>query len=79
MADTIEEWFDQGAADGFNVMPAALPSGLHRVRRSVIPMFRQAGCSVRSTPATTLREHYGFPRPGSKFTAHRRGVPEPVA
>lgn len=28
IADTIETWFRQGAADGFNVMGAALPSGL---------------------------------------------------
>ena len=25
IADAIEEWFDNGAADGFNLMPPTLP------------------------------------------------------
>ncbi|MFP3590141.1 LLM class flavin-dependent oxidoreductase, partial [Paraburkholderia sp. SIMBA_055] len=28
IADDIEHWFNGGAADGFNLMPDALPSGL---------------------------------------------------
>ena len=28
IADTLEEWFNTGAADGFNICPAILPSGL---------------------------------------------------
>ena len=32
VANMIEEWFTNGAADGFNIMPPLLPSGLEAVR-----------------------------------------------
>ncbi len=80
VAGTIQEWFDSGAADGFNVMPAALPSGLRAFADHVIPIFRRRGLFRTEYTGQTLREHYGLPRPGSQFTATRpRGVPEPVA
>ena len=78
VADAIEDWFRNGAADGFNIMPAVLPSGL-RVRRPGGPDPACAGCSA-AVQRPTLRDHYGLPRPDSQFTATRpRGVPEPVA
>jgi hypothetical protein len=78
-ADTIEDWFGRGAADGFNVMPAAVPSGLQTFADHVIPIFRRRGLFRTEYTSQALREHYGLPRPGSQFTANRRGVPEPVA
>jgi ATP-binding cassette, subfamily B, bacterial len=33
-----ELWYRQGAADGFNIMPAALPSGLDRFVDEVVPI-----------------------------------------
>jgi N-acetyl-S-(2-succino)cysteine monooxygenase len=80
VADTIQDWFDRGAPDGFNVMPAALPSGLQAFADHVIPIFRRRGLFRTEYAGQTLREHYGLPRPASQFTATRRsGVPEPVA
>ena len=80
VADTIQDWFDQGAADGFNVMPAALPAGLQAFADHVIPIFRRRGLFRTEYTGQTLREHYGLPRPDSQFAATRpRGVPEPVA
>ena len=32
VADAIQEWFEQGAADGFNIMPPVLPVGPGRLR-----------------------------------------------
>src|SRR5690606_5530393 len=40
VADTIEEWFREGAADGLNVMPAVLPSGLDRFVDEVVPILQ---------------------------------------
>jgi alkanesulfonate monooxygenase SsuD/methylene tetrahydromethanopterin reductase-like flavin-dependent oxidoreductase (luciferase family) len=80
VADTIQDWFDRGAADGFNVMPAALPSGLQAFADHVIPIFRRRGLFRTDYTGQTLRDHYGLPRPGGQFTAaRRRGVPETVA
>ena len=71
VAGTIEEWSRAGAADGFNVMPAALPSGLETFVAQVIPILRGRGLFRTGYAGRTLREHYGIPRPGSQFTARR--------
>ena len=34
IADTLEEWFVERAADGFNILPALFPRRLRGVRRS---------------------------------------------
>jgi FMN-dependent oxidoreductase (nitrilotriacetate monooxygenase family) len=78
VADTIVDWFERGAADGFNVMPATLPSGLEAFADHVIPVLRRRGLFRTEYTGRTLREHYGIPRPGSQFAADRQAVPEPV-
>jgi alkanesulfonate monooxygenase SsuD/methylene tetrahydromethanopterin reductase-like flavin-dependent oxidoreductase (luciferase family) len=74
IADTIEEWFTQGAADGFNIMPPALPSTLETFVEHVIPELRRRGLFRSAYTATTLREHYGLARPESQFVPERRVV-----
>lgn len=64
VADTIEEWFTTGAADGFNVMPAVLPSGLTDFVDAVVPILRKRGLFRTAYESTTLRGHYGLARPG---------------
>ena len=79
VADTIQDWFDRGAADGFNATPAALPSASRR-SPTAWPDLPPARALRAEYTGQTLREHYGLPRPASQFTATRRsGVPEPVA
>jgi FMN-dependent oxidoreductase (nitrilotriacetate monooxygenase family) len=73
VADTIQDWLDQGAADGFNVMPAVLPSGLEAFVDHVIPILRQRGLFRTEYEGTTLREHYGIPRPASQYAVSRVG------
>jgi len=52
-----------GAADGFNVMPAVLPSGLELFAEHVVPILQRRGLMRTEYEGTTLREHYGLPRP----------------
>jgi FMN-dependent oxidoreductase (nitrilotriacetate monooxygenase family) len=69
VADTIEHWFRHGAADGFNVMPAVLPSGFDTFADRVVPILQERGLFRTEYTGTTLREHYGLPRPdGSRGT-----------
>jgi FMN-dependent oxidoreductase (nitrilotriacetate monooxygenase family) len=63
VADTIEAWAERGAADGFNVMPPVLPSGLEAFTDHVIPLLRKRGLFRHDYTGTTLREHYGVARP----------------
>lgn len=69
VADAIEEWFDGGAADGFNIMPPVLPSGLEAFVDKVVPILQERGRFRTDYTGTTLREHYGLPRPVNQFDA----------
>ncbi len=63
IADLIEEWFADGAADGFNLMPPVLPSMLDVFIEHVVPILQKRGLFRRDYTGTTLREHYGLARP----------------
>ena len=67
VADTIEEWFRNGAADGFNVMPPYYPGGLEVFAEQVVPILQQRGLFRTEYTGTTLRDHFGLPRPESRF------------
>ena len=67
VADTIEEWFTQGAADGFNVMPPQYPGGLEVFAKTVVPILQERGLFRTEYTGTTLRDHFGLPRPESQF------------
>jgi FMN-dependent oxidoreductase (nitrilotriacetate monooxygenase family) len=69
VADTIEEWFTNGAADGFNIMPPLLPSGLELFVEHVVPILRARGLYRREYTGVTLRDHYGLPRPTNQHAA----------
>jgi alkanesulfonate monooxygenase SsuD/methylene tetrahydromethanopterin reductase-like flavin-dependent oxidoreductase (luciferase family) len=73
VADTIEHWGTHGAADGFNVMPAVLPSGLELFAEHVVPILQRRGLMRREYEGTTLREHYGLARPPSQYAARNAG------
>ncbi|QIZ36940.1 LLM class flavin-dependent oxidoreductase [Saccharopolyspora sp. ASAGF58] len=74
IADTIEHWFTSGAADGFNVMPAVLPSGLESFVDHVVPILRRRGLFRTEYTGRTLRDHYGLRRPANQF-AQPEAVP----
>jgi FMN-dependent oxidoreductase (nitrilotriacetate monooxygenase family) len=67
VADAIEEWFDNGAADGFNIMPAVLPSGLVAFVDKVVPILQARGRFRTEYEGTTLRDRYGLPRPSNRL------------
>ncbi|MFT4082600.1 MAG: LLM class flavin-dependent oxidoreductase [Nocardioides sp.] len=78
IADTITEYFEAGAADGFNIMPAVLPSGIEAFASKVVPLLQERGLFRSDYTGRTLREHYGLPRPANQF-AHRDAVVERLA
>jgi FMN-dependent oxidoreductase (nitrilotriacetate monooxygenase family) len=67
IADLIEDWFHDGAADGFNVMPPVLPSMLEVFVAEVVPLLRKRGLFRHEYEGETLRDHYGLARPGVRF------------
>jgi alkanesulfonate monooxygenase len=67
VADVMEHWFLNGAADGFNVMPAWLPGSLNDFVDLVIPELQRRGLFRTEYEGKTLRDNLGLPRPVSRF------------
>ena len=61
VADTIQEWFEAGACDGFNLMAPLLPGGLDDFARQVVPVLQRRGLFRTAYAGTTLRSHLGLP------------------
>ena len=72
IADTLEQWFRAGAADGFNVMPPFFPGQFDAFVELVVPILQERGVFRADYAGTTLREHLGLPRP-----ARREAIPSP--
>ncbi|WP_433716290.1 LLM class flavin-dependent oxidoreductase [Nocardia sp. CA-084685] len=71
IADELQSWFDNGAADGFNIMPPYLPGGLEDFVDRVVPILQQRGLFRTHYTATTLRGHYGLAPVESQFAQVR--------
>jgi FMN-dependent oxidoreductase (nitrilotriacetate monooxygenase family) len=67
VADVIVSWFENGAADGFNVMPATLPDGLSAFADHVVPLLRRRGLFRSDYEGTSLRDHYELAKPVNCF------------
>ncbi len=63
VADVITEWYREGAADGFNIMPPVLPAGLESFVDTVVPVLQERGLFRTEYEGRTLRDNYGLPRP----------------
>jgi alkanesulfonate monooxygenase SsuD/methylene tetrahydromethanopterin reductase-like flavin-dependent oxidoreductase (luciferase family) len=63
IADLIEDWFRDSAADGFNVMPPVLPAMLEVFVNEVVPLLRKRGLFRIEYAGKTLRNNYGLARP----------------
>jgi alkanesulfonate monooxygenase SsuD/methylene tetrahydromethanopterin reductase-like flavin-dependent oxidoreductase (luciferase family) len=63
IADLIEDWFNDGAADGFNLMPPLLPSMLDVFVGEVVPLLQKRGLFRTAYVGDTLRDHFGLQRP----------------
>lgn len=74
IADSMHTWFENGAADGFNVMPAALPSGLEDFVDHVVPILQHRGLFREDYEGSTLRDHYGLPVPAQSSRVAKLGA-----
>ena len=62
IADTLEEWFVGGAADGFNILPAYFPGAFADFVDLVVPELQRRGLFRRDYQGNTLRDHFGLAR-----------------
>ncbi len=59
IADVIGSWVEEGAADGFNIMPAVFPADLTDFVDEVVPLLQKRGLFRREYGETLLRRRYG--------------------
>ncbi len=71
IADQLEEWFNNGAADGFNIMPPILPTGLNDFVNLVVPILQKRGLFRTEYEGQTLRENLGLRRPPNRLAAQQ--------
>lgn len=64
IADEMARWQREGGADGFNLMPPALPSGIEDFVDHVVPVLQRRGLFRRDYESRTLRGHLGLEPPG---------------
>lgn len=67
IADQMQEWFENDAADGFNVLVPHLPGGLEDVARFVVPELQRRGLFRSEYQGRTLRDHLGLSRPHNPY------------
>ncbi|SCK56828.1 FMN-dependent oxidoreductase, nitrilotriacetate monooxygenase family [Streptomyces sp. WMMB 714] len=61
VADQLQQWFEQGAADGFNVMPPWLPGGFEVFADEVVPILRRRGLFRHASRAAHCGSTTGCP------------------
>ena len=67
VADQLQEWFENGAADGFNIMAPTFPQGFNDIVELVIPELQRRGIFKTEYAGTTLRENLGLKRPVNPY------------
>ncbi|MFG1192461.1 LLM class flavin-dependent oxidoreductase [Xanthobacter flavus] len=65
VADTLQLWFESGAADGFNVMPPYFPDAFDDFVDLVIPILQERGLFRTAYEGPTLRHLLGLERPAN--------------
>ncbi len=65
VADLMQDWLEDGAADGFNLMPPVLPDMLDVFIAEVVPILQKRGLFRRAYEGATLRDSLGLDRPSA--------------
>lgn len=72
VVDQLQEWFENDAADGFNVLPPTTPAGLNDFVDLIIPELQRRGLFRTAYEGKTLRENLGLKRPENQYVLEKR-------
>lgn len=67
VVDQLQTWFENEAADGFNVLPPSTPAGLNDFVELIVPELQRRGLFRTEYEGTTLRENLGLQRPENQY------------
>jgi FMN-dependent oxidoreductase (nitrilotriacetate monooxygenase family) len=71
IVDTLQQWFEERGADGFNVVPPLPPlsaGGFVTFAEKVVPELQRRGLFRREYTGSTFRENLGLNRPQNQFS-----------
>jgi len=71
VADTLVEWWEARACDGFNIT-VDHPAGFRRFVEEVVPLLQERGVFRADYDSTLLRGHLGLPVPANRHTTARQ-------
>jgi N-acetyl-S-(2-succino)cysteine monooxygenase len=74
IVDILEEWFQNEGADGFNILPPWLPTGLTDFVDLVVPELQRRALFRTAYEGRTLRENLGLPFPENRWAVARRAA-----
>ena len=63
VADELESWFLEGAADGFNFLASDVPGSVNTLVEKLVPELQRRGLFHTEYEGKTLRESLGLARP----------------
>ena len=66
IADSLQEWFENDCADGFNIMPPFTPGGLTDFVDHVVPELQRRNLFRTHYEGSMLRDHLGLPHPAAR-------------
>jgi hypothetical protein len=66
LADLLLDLHEAGL-DGFRLRPGALPHDLAGIARGLVPELQRRGAFRTAYESTTLRGHFGLPRPAGRY------------
>ena len=69
VADQLEEWFLNEAADGFNLLASDVPHAITDITQLLVPELQRRGLFRSEYAGSTLRDNLGLPRPDNQFSA----------
>jgi N-acetyl-S-(2-succino)cysteine monooxygenase len=73
VADILETWITEEAADGFVVIPPYLPGTINNFVDKVVPELQRRGLYREAYQGATLRDHLGLARPVHPAADKRSG------
>ncbi|ENV32730.1 LLM class flavin-dependent oxidoreductase [Acinetobacter gerneri] len=74
IVDQLQEWFENEAADGFNVLPPSTPAGLNDFVELVVPELQRRGLFRTEYEGSTLRENLGLKRPENQYVLKEQHI-----
>ena len=72
VANAMQAWFEEGAADGFMLVPSVLPQGFNDFVDQVLPILKERGLFRTEYETDTLRGNLGLPKPENRYTQEAR-------